>query len=74
VSLHSSAVARELRAALRIMLHTVKPIFSLYPVYEKQPVVQPVGGLTTEVEQPAASRKQTFNRLSNQMNNRLNVC
>jgi len=32
VSLHSSAVAHELRGALHIMLHTVKPIFSLYPV------------------------------------------
>ena len=39
-----------------------------------QPVEQPVGGLTTAVEQPAASCKQTFTRLSNRLNNRLSVC
>jgi len=48
---------------------------NLQPV--EQLVVQPVGGLTTTVEQPAASCKRTFswlsNRLFNWFDNRLNV-
>jgi len=37
----------------------------------EQPVVQPERGLTTVVEQRAASCKQIFNRLSNRFTNRL---
>ena len=53
--------------SLILRIASVSTVEDLYPVYTIQPIVKPV-------EQPAASCKQTFNRLLSRSDNGWNVC